>query len=425
MNRESAKEQIQNDYFEQDLKNLYGNDVYSSQKERYLSLLDKFSNKFTETEIRIISSPGRTELGGNHTDHNHGRVLAASIQLDSLAIISANNKNIVTIYSEGFPKAFSINLENLDIKKDSEDSATSLIRGILSIFKSKGKNIGGFNAYIASDVLIGSGLSSSASIEVLLGKILSVLFNDDTVDSVELAKIGQSAENIFLEKPCGLMDQVACSYGGIVAIDFKDPSAPVIEQIDYSFEDNGYRLLVIDTGGDHADLTDDYAAIPAEMKKVAAAFGEPVCRFVSKTDFMKKIPEISETLGDRAVLRALHFFNEDDRVVKMVDKLRQNDLISYLRAVQDSGDSSYKFLQNVFTSKHIADQKISLAIALTESYKDFSGAVRVHGGGFAGTVQVYIRNESYKDYKNYIEQFFGHQSVTQLKIRSKGAMVVL
>jgi galactokinase len=425
MNLKSAIEQIHNDNFEQDLKKLYGKEVYSSQKERYLSLLEKFSNRFTETEIRIISSPGRTELGGNHTDHNYGRVLAASIQLDSLAIISASNENNVTIYSEGFPKYFTVSLDQLDVKKESEDSTTSLIRGILSIFKSKGKNIGGFNAYIASDVLIGSGLSSSASIEVLLGKILSVLFNDDAVDSVELAKIGQSAENIFLEKPCGLMDQVACSYGGIVAIDFKDPSTPVIEQIDYSFEDNGYRLLVIDTGGDHADLTDDYAAIPAEMKSVAAVFGEQVCRFVNKADFMKKIPEISEMLGDRAVLRALHFFNEDDRVIQMVDKLRQNDLMSYLRTVQDSGDSSYKFLQNVFTSKHIADQKISLAIALTESYKDFSGAVRVHGGGFAGTVQVYIKNESYEEFKNYIEQFFGNQSVTQLKIRSKGAIVVL
>lgn len=425
MNLENAKEKIKSDDFKTDLQKLYGNEIYSIQKKRYLSLLEKFSNKFAEREIRIISSPGRTELGGNHTDHNHGRVLAASIQLDSLAVVSSCIENVVTIYSEGFSQAFSVHLDKLDVKEEGEDSTTSLIRGIVSIFKTNGKNIGGFNAYMASDVFIGSGLSSSASIEILLGKILSVLFNKDSVDSVELARIGQKAENVFLEKPCGLMDQVACAYGGIVAIDFKDTSTPVIEQINYSFEDNGYHLLVIDTGGDHADLTDDYAAIPEEMKSVAAFFGEKVCRFVNKDDFMKKIPELSETLGDRAVLRALHFFNEDERVVKMKETLQKNDLHSYLNIVQESGDSSYKFLQNVFTSKHISDQKISLAIALTESYENFSGAVRVHGGGFAGTVQVYVKNEDYYEYKEYIEQFFGNQSVTQLKIRNTGPQVFL
>lgn len=425
MRIQRAIEKIKRDEYKDVLSKLYGRSVYQRQKDRFLSLLEKFSEKFTEEEITIISSPGRTELGGNHTDHNQGRVLAASIQLDSLAVVSKSNNGIATVYSEGFQEVFSVDLAKLDIKRDREDSTTSLLRGIISIFKSQGKEIGGFNAFIASDVLIGSGLSSSASIEVLLGKILSVFFNSDLIDSVELAKIGQKAENIFLEKPCGLMDQVACAYGGIVSIDFKEPSEPHIDSIEYSFEDNGYKLFVVDTGGNHADLTEDYASIPAEMKSVATFFGEEVCRFVNKDDFLKKLPEISASLGDRPVLRALHFFNENDRVRKMVDFLKANNLEAYLTKVRQSGDSSFKFLQNVFTTKSISEQKISLAIALAESYTDFTGAVRVHGGGFAGTVQIYIRNEQFDDFKIYMEGFFGLGSVTRLKIRNQGSLVVL
>ncbi len=418
-------EKITRDEYKSVLLNLYGNSAYSRQKDRYLSLLQKFSDKFTEEEITIISSPGRTELGGNHTDHNQGRVLAASIQLDTLGIVAKSGNKIATVYSEGFQGSFSVDLDKLDVKSETEDSTSSLLRGIISIFKTQGLVIGGFNAFLTSDVLIGSGLSSSASIEVFLGKILSVLFNKDSVDSVDLAKIGQKAENIFLEKPCGLMDQVACAHGGIVAIDFKDPSAPVIDRITYSFEENGFNLLVVDTGGDHADMTADYASIPAEMKSVASIFGEEVCRFVNKDEFFKKIPEIAASLGDRPVLRALHFFNEDDRVVEMVDFLKANNLDSYLKKVRQSGDSSFKFLQNVFTTKYISDQKISLAIALAESYANFTGAVRVHGGGFAGTVQIYIQNDQFDHFKKYMERFFGLGSVTRLKIRNQGSIVVL
>lgn len=425
MNIQKAIEQMQNDNYKKILSELYGGSVYSRQKNRYLSLIHKFIGKFSEEEITIISSPGRTELGGNHTDHNQGRVLAASIQLDSLAVVSPSGNQRATVYSEGFHNAFTVDLNSLDVKSEDEDSTTSLLRGVLSIFRSRGLVIHGFNAYIASDVLIGSGLSSSASIEVLLGKIISVLFNHDSVDSVELAKIGQEAENVFLEKPCGLMDQVACAYGGIVSIDFQDPSAPRIDSLEYSFEKNGYKLLVVDTGGDHADLTDDYASIPAEMKRVAAFFGKEVLRFVKREKFMKKLPELSATLGDRAVLRTLHFFNEDDRVIEMVKLLRNNQIEAYLDRVKQSGDSSFKFLQNVFTTKYANDQKISLAIALTESYRNFSGAVRVHGGGFAGTVQIYIQHEQYDDFRQYMERFFGPGSVTRLKVRNRGSMVVL
>lgn len=425
MNITEARKQIENDQFEKQLTQLYGQDVYGRQKKRYLSLMDKFQEKFVQDEISIISTPGRTELAGNHTDHNHGCVLAGSIQLDSLAVAAASGDPLVKVYSEGFPDIIYANIESLDKEPENEHPTSALLRGVLAIFKERGLEIGGFNAFISSDVLIGSGLSSSASIEVLLGKILGTLFNDDSVDSVDLAIIGQKAENVYLKKPCGLMDQVACAFGGIVAIDFKDPSEPEIESIHYSFEDNGYKLLVIDTGGDHADLTDDYAAIPEEMMNIASSLGGNVIREISENQFYEKIPELAAQSGDRAVLRTLHFLRENERVGEMVSSLKDDDLASYLKGVQASGDSSYKYLQNVFTPKHPSSQKVSLAIGLTEFYKKFDGAVRVHGGGFAGTVQVYIKNELFEDYKKYMEHFFGTQSVTPLKIRQVGACKVL
>ena len=421
---ELAKKINKDDLFET-FSELYGQNVYEIQKKRYLDLLIKFKKYFSTEDITIVSSPGRTELGGNHTDHNHGRVLAASIQLDSIAVIAKRNDNLINVISDGFPEPFSVNTGKLTMNKNYDDSSTALIRGIATIFLSEGYNIGGFDTYISSDVLVGSGLSSSASFEILIGKTLSILYNKDSVDSVTLAKIGQKAENIFLEKPCGLMDQVACAHGGIVAIDFIEPAMPVIESIDYSFEANGYQLLVIDTGGDHADLTEDYASIPGEMKSVARFFGHDVCRSVNKNEFIEKITLLTNSLGDRAVLRALHFFNEDNRVVEMVKELRNNNLELYLKHVRESGDSSFKFLQNVFTTRHVTEQKISLAIALTESFQNFQGVVRVHGGGFAGTVQVYIKSEYYVAFKEYIEGFFGLASVTPLRIRKTGAIKVI
>jgi galactokinase len=425
MTIEKILEKLEVNDFKLLFSELYGEAVYEKQKDRYINLINKFSGKFPSSDITIISSPGRTELGGNHTDHNHGRVLAASIQLDTLAAVSQTANNLINVFSEGFSDSFFLDLASIDQPQQNEHSTTSLIRGIVSIFQSKGLKVGGFNAYVTSDVLIGSGLSSSASFEILIGKILSVLFNNDEVDAVSLAKIGQEAENDFLDKPCGLMDQVACSYGGIVAIDFKDPTSPYIEPINYSFKEKGYQLLVIDTGGDHSDLTEDYSAIPAEMKSVAQFFGHDVCRSINKADFLKKIPELVNLVGDRAVLRALHFLNEDERVVEMVDQLNKNDFNSYLKTVQLSGNSSFQLLQNVFTCRHFSEQKMSLAIALTGTFNDFKGAVRVHGGGFAGTVQVYVEMSEYERFKTYMEQFFGPQSVTPLRIRKKGSMVIV
>ncbi|MBB6479143.1 galactokinase [Spirochaeta isovalerica] len=425
MKNKDVLSQLEKDNLKEILHELYGEDAYVYQKKRYMSLVEKFTSRFGHNDIRIISSPGRTELGGNHTDHNHGKVLAASIQLDSLAVVAPNHSGTVTVWSEGFSGPFSVEIDALEEEPKGERATSSLIRGILSVFKSKGLKIGGFDAFITSDVLIGSGLSSSASIEVLLGKILGVLFNDDSVNAVDLAIVGQKAENDFLHKPCGLMDQVACAYGGIVAIDFADPGRPIIESLHYSFEEEGYKLLVIDTGGDHADLTDDYAAIPKEMKSVAESFGQDVCRGINQEDFFRRIPELSSRLGDRAVLRVLHFLMENDRVDRMVDSLKCNELDGYLDSVKASGDSSFKYLQNVFTSKYDTIQKVSLAIGLTEAFDGFHGAVRVHGGGFAGTVQVYIEKDKFERFRNYMEHFFGTKSVTPLKIRQKGAVCIL
>jgi len=424
MRRDDQISLLENDKRRDALVDLYGEEVYEIQKERYIALIERFVSLFGDEDLRFVSSPGRTELGGNHTDHNHGKVVAASIQLDSLAVVSTCSEGLVRLWSEGFPDLFTVDIETLDRKQDNEHATTALIRGILAVFKAKGLSIGGFNACISSDVLIGSGLSSSASIEVLLGKILGLLYNNDAVGTVDLALIGQKAENEFLNKPCGLMDQVACAHGGIVAIDFGEPGKPEIESVSYSFEENGYKLVVIDTGGDHIDLTDDYAAIPREMKSIAEAFGKEACRSLDGQEFIIKIPDLSARFGDRAVLRALHFFEENKRVENMVTSLKKNDIGAYLGYVRDSGNSSFKFLQNVYTSKYVSTQKVSLAIGLTEIFENFDGAVRVHGGGFAGTVQVYIKKELYNQYRQYMEHFFGPRSVTPLKIRQKGAIEV-
>jgi len=424
MKKEQLISQLKNDKYRDILEDLYGEKVYESQKERYIKLIERFVSLFGDENLRMVSSPGRTELGGNHTDHNLGKVLAASIQLDSLAVVSPSADGMVSLWSEGFPDLFSVDTGALERKEKNESGTTALIRGVLSVFKSRGLAIGGFNACISSDVLVGSGLSSSASLEVLLGKILGLLYNNDSVGAVDLALIGQKAENEYLNKPCGLMDQVACAYGGIVAIDFADPGKPEVESIHYSFEENGYKLLVIDTGGDHVDLTDDYAAIPLEMKMIAEAFGEEVCRNVDDREFREKIPVLSARYGDRAVLRALHFFEENKRVDSMLSSLKRNEMGSFLKDVRCSGNSSFKFLQNVYSNKSVSSQKMSLAIGLAEVFDNFDGAVRVHGGGFAGTVQVYIKKELFSQFRQYIEPFFGPRSVTPLRIRQKGAVEV-
>jgi galactokinase len=323
---------------------------------------------------------------------------------------------LAEIVSEGYPPA-SADLSSLEIVEDEKGSTDSLIRGIAAAIVRRGGKVGGFTASTSSRVLKGSGLSSSAALEILAGTIFNELFNGGRFTPVELAQIGQEAENTYFGKPCGLMDQTACAVGGVVAIDFADPESPVVEPVSADFASAGYTLAVVDSGGDHADLTPDYSAIPAEMKAAAGELGAEVLRDVNEESFIAAIPSVREKTGDRAVLRALHFFSENRRVGEMVEYLKKGDIEGYLKGVLSSGDSSYRFLQNVFSPRHTDEQAVSLALALTEHFLDGQGASRVHGGGFAGTIQVFIPTPLFSDYVAYMEVFFGKGSVVPLSVR--------
>jgi galactokinase len=405
---------------------LYGNEkqLIDKQSKRYKKLSDMFSAKFSSDGIYFFSTPGRTELGGNHTDHNNGVVLAGSINLDSIAVVSKSRDNKVELYSEGYDLPFLVDLNHLDPISEENGTTHALIRGVAARIKQLGFEIEGFKAFISSYVLPGSGLSSSASIEVLVGSIFNTLFNDNKIAPEILAQVGQFAENNYLGKPCGLMDQMACAVGGIISIDFKDPKNPNFNRVNFDFDKQNYKLLVLDTGGSHADLTDDYSAIPVEMKSVAELFGASVLREISIKSFIDKIPYVRKQLGDRAVLRALHFLQENNRVEEEVQALESGDFFEFLKLVKASGNSSFKWLQNIFTIKNIKEQGISLALALSEKYIEEigGGACRVHGGGFAGTIQIFLPDSSVEEYKNNMEKIFEKNSVQVLTIRKFGTV---
>ncbi len=405
---------------------MYGTDpvVLEQQRSRYEELAGLFRDKFGEQEEHFFSTPGRTEIGGNHTDHNFGRVLAGSISLDSIAVAARNGSDRITVYSIGYDTAFEVDLAMLEASSKEFGTTTSLIRGIAARLKELAYKIGGFNAYITSDVLPGSGLSSSASIEVLIGNIISSLFNDGTISPEVLAMTGQYAENNFFGKPCGLMDQVACAMGGVVSIDFRDPKDPQIRKVDFDFAAQDYSMIVVDTGGTHADLTDDYAAVPTEMRSVAEALGSPVCREIELQELMNRMNEVRKKTGDRAVLRALHFLGDNERVTKQVAALENNDFKAFLGMITDSGNSSYKRLQNIYSPRNVGEQGVALALALTENFLDEigEGACRVHGGGFAGTIQIFLPNSAVGAYAAMMKPVFGEDAVHALKIRALGTL---
>ncbi len=405
---------------------LYGNveKIIKNQLTRYNKLIDKFTSEFGSADLHFFSAPGRTELGGNHTDHNNGLVLASSINLDSIAVVSNSIDNKIELYSEGYNKSFLVDLNSLKPNPLENGTTNALIRGMAGRLKQLGYSIGGFKAYISSDVLSGSGLSSSASIEVLIGSIFSALFNKNSIAPEILAQVGQYAENNYLGKPCGLMDQMACAVGGIISIDFKDPLNPIFNKVNFDFNKQKYKLLVVDTGGSHADLTDDYSSIPGEMKSVAELFGVSVLREIDMNIFIEKIPYVRKQLGDRAVLRTLHFLEENTRVEEEVLALESADFNEFLKLITASGNSSFKWLQNIYTAKNIKEQGISLALALSEKFiKEIGGgACRVHGGGFAGTIQIFLPENSVEDYKIKMEKIFGKNSVQVLDIRQIGTV---
>ncbi|MCI5622164.1 galactokinase [Anaerostipes sp.] len=407
------------------LKDIYVDEnVLEYQKERYIKALENFETLYGEKEIEIYSAPGRSEVGGNHTDHQYGKVLATSINLDAIAIVAKTEDETVTIKSEGYEK-FEVNLSSLGPKEGEEGTSESLTRGVASKLKEEGYEIGGFEAYITSDVLNGAGMSSSAAFEVLLGNIFSGLYNDMKIDEVLIAQVGQYAENVFFGKPCGLMDQMASAVGGLINIDFEDPKNPIVKQVDVDFETYGHSLCIVDTKGSHADLTDDYAAIPEEMKKVANFFDEDVLRKVDKNEFYLNLPKIREILGDRAVLRAMHLFEENKRVDEQVKALEDGDFETFKKLIKASGDSSFKYLQNVYSNHELQNQSMSIGLAISDVALGDKGVSRVHGGGFAGTIQAFVPNDIVGMYKETIENVFGEGACHILKVRKYGGIKVL
>lgn len=400
---------------------IYSMEENEFHRQRWTGIIRTHEQRVGDTSPRLFSSPGRTELSGNHTDHNRGRVLAAAVQLDTIAAVtqaepSTDDVPVAEIISEGYPPV-RVNLSSLEKVNSEEGTTDALLRGIAASIVRRGGRIGGFTACTTSRVLKGSGLSSSAALEILVGSIFNELFNDGRFTPVELARMGQEAENTYFGKPSGLMDQTACAVGGVISIDFADPEAPAIEPVSADFVSAGYTLAVVDSGGDHADLTPDYSAIPEEMKAVASDLGAEVLRDTDENDFLAAIPAIRKKSGDRAVLRAIHFYSENRRVELMVKDLKNGDIEAYLESVRLSGDSSFRFLQNVFSPRHVTNQAVSLALALTERFLAGEGASRVHGGGFAGTIQVYIPTIRFADYVRFMERYFGEGSVVPLSVR--------
>ena len=404
---------------------IYKKEDLSAQKERYIRIAESFEQLFgSDREVGVFSAPGRTEVGGNHTDHNHGKVLAASVNLDAVAVAGINAENIVRVKSEGY-KMDVVDLADMSVMPEERGKSASLVRGVCAGFRNRGYKIGGFDAATASDVLTGSGLSSSAAFEVLLGTILNNLYNDGKVSAVEIAQIAQFAENEYFGKPCGLMDQMACSVGSFVQIDFNDPSVPVINKVDFDFGTCGHALCIVDTCGNHADLTDEYAAVRGEMEAVAAKFGKPVLRDVDYAEFRKNVPVIRESAGDRAVLRAMHFFEENIRVEKQAAALANGEFDAFKELIIDSGYSSYMYNQNVYTCKAPSDQPVSVALAICSRILKGSGAWRVHGGGFAGTIQAFVPENKLDEFKSEICAVFGEKSCYVLNIRPVGGLKVI
>lgn len=417
-------EELNNKKYDELLNDIYvDTNLLDYQRERYVKAINKYVSLYGDTDVEIYSAPGRSEVGGNHTDHQHGCVLAAAVNLDAIAVVGRVD-NKIKVLSDDFDIA-PINLEDLEIKKAEEGTSEALIRGVCARLKELGYNVGGFNAFITSDVLMGAGLSSSAAFETIIGTIISGLYNDMTIDPVVIAQVGQYAENVYFGKPCGLMDQCASSVGSLINIDFNDVAKPIVNKVDVDFSKFGHSLCIVDTKGSHADLTDEYAAIPMEMKKVANYFGKKFLREVDEEDFFNDIAGARKACQDRAVLRAIHLFEENKRVDQEVKALNNSDFETFKKVVKESGDSSYKFLQNVYANCDVQNQSVSIGLAMSEKIIGRNGVCRVHGGGFAGTIQAFVKDEFVTAYKTEIERVFGKGSCHVLKVRKYGGKKVI
>ena len=406
--------------FDRTLRELYMKDDIALKRERLKKLLDDFLKLYGDREAEIFSVPGRTELLGNHTDHNGGCVLAASVDIDIIAVASKTDGRIVKIKSEGYREDV-VDIDASTPENVRRGHSDAIIAGIADYFRKHGYKTGGFCAYTTSDVMSGSGLSSSAAFEVMCARIFSGLYNGSKISKDELALAGKYAENVFFGKPCGLMDQAACAAGGCIFVDFSDPERAQTEKLSLDLSKYGYKLCIVNTGGNHADLTDDYASVPAEMKKIASLMGKSVLSLCDEEDFLDRISYLRSIAGDRAVMRALHFFEENKRVKKQRENIKKGDMKAYFETVSESGNSSFKFLQNVYTVKNVREQGLSLALAVTEK---FGACCRVHGGGFAGTIQAYIKENELLPYVSMIESVFGKGSCMVLSVRKYGASLI-
>lgn len=428
MNVQQLRKQIEAGAFDAELSPLYAMDgsaaSLSRAKERCARLADGFLRRFGNAEgAALVSGPGRTEIAGNHTDHQHGHVLCGSVDMDMLSCAAPNGSRLVRILSEGYPES-SISLDELDAKAEETGTSAALVRGVAAGLAKLGYALSGFDACVHSTVLSGSGLSSSAAYEVLIGTVFNHFSCADRLDAVALAKIGQYAENVYFGKPCGLMDQMASSVGSAVAIDFSDPAQPVVERVDFDFSGCGHALCIIDTASSHDDLTEEYAAIPQEMGAVAAYFQKHVLREVPEAAFREAIPALRRTLGDRAVLRAMHFYADDRRAVQEAEALRGGDFPRFLSLVGASGLSSELLLQNIWCTSHPERQAVTFSLALGRELLRGKGAIRVHGGGFAGTIQAFVPDREVARFKAGMEAALGEGNCHILHIRPAGGCVV-
>ena len=425
MNAENLVLNIQEPAFQDTLMDIYLDEaMVAGQVDRYTNAVKAFVAEFGDGDLEVYSAPGRSEVGGNHTDHQRGKVLACSLNLDAIAVVRKTDDGIITVLSEGYPK-ISVKLDTLEPVAEEEGTSMALIRGVAADLKAKGYRIGGFDAYITSNVLAGSGMSSSAAYEVLIGTILSGCYNNMEISSVEVAKSSQVAENKFFGKPSGLLDQMACSVGGLVNIDFYEADAPKVHPVTVDFGEYGHSLCITDTKGSHADLTPDYAAVPAEMKSVAAYFGKSVLCEVDEDYLWKNIAALRTECGDRAVLRAIHWYEENKRVDGQVAALESGNFDKFLELITASGNSSYKYLQNVYSTSKIQEQGVSIGLAVSDITLAGVGAHRVHGGGFAGTIQAFVPNELVPTYKASLDAVFGEGACQVLKVRKYGGIKVL
>lgn len=395
----------------------------NAQAERVTRAVSEFITNYGDKDVFLLSVPGRSEIIGNHTDHNNGKVMAGALNRDILAVVAKNDEGLIRFCSEGYSKD-QIRISDVSNRdKFRKFTSRALVAGVVNAFINAGHTVGGYDAYSCTEVLKGSGLSSSAAFEVMVGNILNHLYNGGNIDNQKIAKYAQYSENVYFGKPCGLMDQMACAVGGFVYIDFENNQAPTVESVDFSLARAGYSLCIVNTGGNHANLNDDYASVPAEMKAVASHFGKKVLRGITEEDILKEARVLRKRFGDRAIMRALHFVRENARVESAKDALKNGDLDRFFHIIRASGESSFKYLQNVYTTINVSEQGLSLALAITEgALSGKGGAFRVHGGGFAGTIQAFVKNEYLDEYVKTMNSVFGEGAAVALNIRPAGAV---